>query len=43
LVNAQDQKRKLEEIMTDLQAKLVIGGNALAAKEKEQASKYRKF
>jgi len=29
--------------MQELEAKLVTGGNALAAKEKEQASKFRKF
>jgi hypothetical protein len=30
-------------MMQELQEKLVTGGNALAAKEKEQASNYRKF
>lgn len=29
--------------MKELEEKLVTGGNALAAKEKEQASKVRKF
>ena len=43
LVNEQDQKKKLETVLADLQTKLVTGGNALAEKEKEQAEKYRKF
>ena len=30
-------------MMAELQEKLVTGGNALAEKEKEQASKFRKF
>ena len=29
--------------MAELQNKLVTGGDALAAKEKEQAQKFRKF
>ena len=43
MLDEQDQKKKLAEVLKDLEAKLVTGGNALAEKEKEQAVKYRKF
>ena len=39
----QAQKLNLEKALAELQEKLVTGGDALAEKEKEQASKYRKF
>ena len=43
LVVEQDQKKQLEQMVQDLESKLVSGGDALAEREKEQASKYRKF
>ena len=43
LVNEQDQKKKMEALLAQMEQKLVRGGDALAVKEKEQAQKYRKF
>jgi hypothetical protein len=43
LINEKDQKEKLEELIYDYEQQLVVGGQALEDKEKQQARQYREM